>query len=223
MVIKTRYYVNILLLLYFAEYLIARQQEFSEESFIDTIEVYVKNDYPSKNIVNWFGNSQIYGWSQRYLLYSGKYGLAVWQTDDNEYKVRAYKFSFIYNPDTIYLLSTDTAIVTFDSFGQWPQGLDDHYLLMDLGCCPGVRTLMIIDLALRDTILNIGYTDIVEYDSVRTLKYYAPFRKATKADTDRYDEIIQNGNTPYIEQLYSFNLDSRIKKGLGKFRLGVYD
>lgn len=196
---------------------------YANDDEIDTIAVFVKNTNPPKAIDNWFGKSQVYGTRECYLLYNGKYELAVWQSQQGEYSTKAYKLPLKENPDTICILSSDTELVEFDNFGQWPQGIDENYLLMDFGCCPGPRGLKIIDLATYDTILNTSYTEIGSYDSTKTLTYYAPYRRATKKDCAKYDEYIREGLEPYIEQLYSFNLKTRKKLGLSNFRCTAYN
>jgi len=191
---------------------------------IDTLAIFVKNMNPPKGIENWFGKSHIYGTQESYLLYNGKYAIAVWQqSQDNNYHIVAYKLGLKNNSDTIYILSTDKELVKFEDFGKWPQGIDDNYLLMDFGCCPGPRGLMIIDLSTCDTILNTSYTEIDHYDTSKILTYYCPFRPATKKDCDKYDEYKKEGLEPYIEQLYSFDLRKKIETGLDKFRCEAYN
>ncbi len=196
--------------------------EYEEPLEPDTITVFVKSTRP-RGFECWFGKWTYYTANRNFLLSNGSYALVDWPSLEDEHVTAIYRLPTTAFPDTVVITTADTAIIRFSDGDQHPEGIDGNFVLMDFGCCPGPRGLMIIDLVHPDTILNTSYTNTAGYDSTQTLYYFAPFHRATKNDCPDYDRQIQEGLTPYVEQLYSFNLPTRQKVKTGKFRCSAYD
>jgi hypothetical protein len=195
--------------------------ESEEPPEIDTITVFLKSDCP-KGFRCRLGKWTYYSANRSFLLCNGSYALADWPSLNDQHVTAVYKLPIASFPDTIAITSADTAIFRFSENDQSAVGFDGNFLFMDFGCCAGPRGLMIFDLASRDTILNSSYTVMAGYDSLQTIFFYAPYRPATKNDCPDFEKQIKQGLEPYLEQLYSFNLTSKRKREIGKFRCSAY-
>jgi hypothetical protein len=189
--------------------------------------MYFKNKKPGKKLSYWFGKyticigKEMSTGKESYLLYNDEYAVSI-SVFKGEDLITAYRFNPKNIQDTMYIISTDSVVFSFTEGDHWFEGIDGHFLLIDIGCCPGPRGLQIINLLSCDTILNVSYTKIINYNSLQTLTYYSPLRPATKADCPNYDRDIKNGFEPYLEEAHSFNLNTRESKALGKYRCAAY-